>query len=936
MLLKFLLLTFFINFSYAKRQIPIGAIFHDDNSDSEIAFRYAIKRVNMYESGFELVPLIRHISASDSFKTERIVCEFLNESVVAIFGPGTSETSGIASSICNAVEIPHIIMHWEREKIGKSTTKSSPFTLNLFPDTDILSRAYAELLIDYTWKSYTIIYEDDDSLMRLKDILQIHDPQSSPVTVRQLGDGPDYRPLLKSIQTSGESHIILDVGLDKIITLLRQASEVKMMEEYQSYIIISLDTHTLDFEELKFMRANITAMRLIDPHSHDLMNAIHDWELGERQYQRVYRIAPEKVMTETGLYHDAVRLFAAAVRELDATEEIETEKIDCKDPAIWEHGKRIVEYMRLRTDNGITGRIIFNEEGKRTHFQLEITELSKDGFKKIGTWDPENQVSYTRSLDEAEAQVIEALQNKTFVVVSRIAAPFLDYRVAEEGELLEGNNRFQGYSLDLIDAISKVLHFNYRFELVPDGKYGSYNKDTKQWDGLVRHLLDRKADLAICDLTITYERRTAVDFTMPFMTLGISILFLKPVKQPPDLFSFLSPLSVDVWIYMFAAYLSVSVLLFVLARMAPDDWESSHPCNQEPEELENIWNMHNCIWLTMGSIMGQGCDILPKAISTRLVCGIWWFFALIMLASYTANLAAFLTMERMDATINSAEDLAKQSKIKYGAVKGGSTMKFFQESNFSTYQRMWAAMESARPSVFTNNNDEGRDRVLRGKRQYAYLMESTMLEYFTERYCELTQIGGLLDSKSYGIALPLNSPYRTAISGAVLKLQEDGKLSALKEKWWKGGKCQKQDSGGSDDAAELGIANVGGVFVVLGFGCLFALIVAILEFLWNVKKVAVEQKLTPWEALKAELLFAINIWIVTKPVHNRLSESESRKSTTRSPKSVSRYGSDAQSNKEKSEKSVNLNNGKEKSFTSRSLSHLNRIGKIFTCKNKSN
>lgn len=45
-----------------------------------------------------------------------------------------------------------------------------------------------------------------------------------------------------------------------------------MMEEYQSYIITSLDTHTLDFEELKFMRANITAMRLIDPLSYDLTN----------------------------------------------------------------------------------------------------------------------------------------------------------------------------------------------------------------------------------------------------------------------------------------------------------------------------------------------------------------------------------------------------------------------------------------------------------------------------------------------------------------------------------------------------------------------------------------------------------------------------------------------------------------------------------------
>jgi glutamate receptor, ionotropic, invertebrate len=121
----------------------------------------------------------------------------------------------------------------------------------------------------------------------------------------------------------------------------------------------------------------------------------------------------------------------------------------------------------------------------------------------------------------------------------------------------------------------------------------------------------------------------------------------------------------------------------------------------------------------------------------------WWFFALIMLASYTANLAAFLTMERMDATIDSADDLAKQNKIKYGAVKGGSTMKFFQDSNFSTYQRMWASMESTRPSVFTTSNDEGRERVTKGNRQYAFLMESTSLEYMTERNCELTQIGQL-------------------------------------------------------------------------------------------------------------------------------------------------------------------------------------------------
>jgi len=69
-----------------------------------------------------------------------------------------------------------------------------------------------------------------------------------------------------------------------------------------------------------------------------------------------------------------------------------------------------------------------------------------------------------------------------------------------------------------------------------------------------------------------------------------------------------------------------------------------------------------------------------RAVSTRMVAGMWWFFTLIMISSYTANLAAFLTVERMDSPIESAEDLAKQTKIKYGALRGGSTAAFFRVS----------------------------------------------------------------------------------------------------------------------------------------------------------------------------------------------------------------------------------------------------------------
>jgi len=61
-------------------------------------------------------------------------------------------------------------------------------------------------------------------------------------------------------------------------------------------------------------------------------------------------------------------------------------------------------------------------------------------------------------------------------------------------------------------------------------------------------------------------------------------------------------------------------------------------------------------------------------------------------------------------------------------------------------------MSSAKPSVFVNSTKEGIDKVAEG--DYAYLLESTMNEYITQRDCTLMQVGGLLDSKGYGIGTP--------------------------------------------------------------------------------------------------------------------------------------------------------------------------------------
>ena len=83
-------------------------------------------------------------------------------------------------------------------------------------------------------------------------------------------------------------------------------------------------------------------------------------------------------------------------------------------------------------------------------------------------------------------------------------------------------------------------------------------------------------------------------------------------------------------------------------------------------------------------------------------------------------------------------------------------------------------MESKEPSVFVPTYKEGVERVLGGN--FAFLCESSMLDWLVQRDCNLTQIGGLVDNKGYGIATPKGSRWRDEISQAILYLQEKSSI----------------------------------------------------------------------------------------------------------------------------------------------------------------
>ena len=405
--------------------------------------------------------------------------------------------------------------------------------------------------------------------------------------------------------------------------------------------------------------------------------------------------------------------------------------------------------------------------------------------------------------------------------------------------------------------------------------------------------------MAIAPLTITAQREKVIDFSKPFMSLGISIMVKRAFRTEKNVFSFLDPFSYEIWFCIMFSYVGVSCVLFIVTRFNVVEWheasmpeadggsrtpwdrfrkrqlesiaerdklkekkmatkivigdESTDDLDDETKEnirqvaeslkprekpLINDFSFPNALWFTLGAFMRQDVDISPRSVSGRIVGGAWWFFTLIIISSYTANLAAFLTVQRMSSPVESAEDLAKQTDIKYGTLRRGSTAEFFYSSKYSVYQRMWAFMASSEPSVFVDSIEDGIERVRNSHGKYAFLLESHMNEYVNNREpCDTMKVGINLDSKGYGIATAKGSSLKEVLNLAVLELRERGVLQSLEKKWWiDQGQCDNADNMKEQSQNALTLPKVAGVFYILITGLALALGLSLCEFFHKAKQ----------------------------------------------------------------------------------------------------
>ncbi|XP_053947507.1 glutamate receptor ionotropic, kainate 2-like [Anastrepha ludens] len=808
-------------------EIPIGIISDHNAEKLHKTFEYAITIANT-GLGIPVIGKSEETNFGDSVQGYAQLCKFMQAGIGAIFGPSSRQTSSHLLTICDAKDVLYVYPHMSEHLEG----------FNLYPHPLDLARLLHDLIDIFEWTRFIFLYESSDYLSILNGLMSFYASDGPVINVLRydLKLNGNYKAVLRRVRKSEDGQIVVVGSTSSVADLLRQAQQVGIINNKYSYIIGNLDFHTFDLEEYKYSEANITGIRMFSQNQLVVRNLIS--ELGYNGYENDQIDNGSCPITlEMAMTYDAVQVFAETTKNLV----YRPQPLNCSDRSneVQRDGSTFRNYMRSINirENTITGPIYF-EGNIRKGYILDVVELQPTGIVKIGTWDERNNLTLLRPppIDLSSEGDANSLVNKTFRVL--ISVPNKPYAsMVESHKKLIGNNQYEGYGIDLIKELAAKLGFHYIF-MNGGSDYGSFNKTTNVTTGMMKEINEGRAELAITDLTITSEREEIIDFSIPFMNLGIAILYIKPQKAPPELFSFMDPFSDEVWIYLGLVYIGISFCFFILGRLSPTEWDNPYPCIEEPEELENQFTLNNSFWFTTGAFLQQGSEIAPKSLSTRTLASIWWFFTLIILSSYTANLAAFLTVENPSGLINNVEDLANnEGGVEYGAKLTGSTRNFFATSEHEVYKKMNEYM-TQHPHLLFKTNQEGVEHVKSGS-LYAFLMESTSIEYNIVRECNLMKIGDTLDEKGYGIAMVKNWPYRDKFNNALLELQEQGALARLKKKWWNevgAGVCNKKTGNGNAEA--LNLNNLGGVFLVLGVGSGLSLVYGIVMWCIHIARKA--------------------------------------------------------------------------------------------------
>ncbi|XP_064637825.1 glutamate receptor ionotropic, kainate 2-like isoform X1 [Lineus longissimus] len=752
-------------------------------------------------TGFSVDVVSLPVSQGTNFEQLKKAHKLIESSAVnAIFGPVDPPLLSAAAEY----NLPYI----SSEVTQSELHRDGNLLINLLPDVRAIVQVVNRISQVYKWENVAVIYDSEAGISLIETLVQRQDISVRAWKMNTTFQIEDIRRDLLDIRKAVLRVVIVVCEPNLTQSILGEALRFSMLSQRFFWLLPSLNPYHVDLSGIKNTGVQLAMFRSLRESSASKDQTI-----------------PKRKLLHWALASDSVKLLLNEFKKIG-------NGADCSTPDL-------VAGLKNADVEGDLGRITFHKDGTRATYQLDIMALTPDGLVQVGTWNSSTEEPYRliikrvedwRNLTDIEFDL--PFGKKLLKVVTIIEPPFV--KLKDNSANRTGNDRFEGYCIDLLENIAAIHGFEYEIYLVPDGKFGAEQEKDGMWDGVIGELMTNRADMAVASLTINVQREQAVDFSKPFMNLGISILMKKPETEP-SFFQFTEPLSVVVWVLVFVAFFVVSVVLFILDKICP------------AQDVNVRFDMKESLWFSYGALVQAGTETLPRTLCGRILTSSWWFFSLILISSYTANLAAFLTVSKINSPIKGVTDLVGQTKVNYGTVTNSQVMMFFKNSKIETFEKMWAVMGLMKENM-VESSEEGIARVVNSTADYAFLWDSPVVKFQTTLKCDLMEVGHPFDSKGYGIGVPPGAPYRDHLTMAILKLNEEGVLQSLEDKWWRDSKCPDDSSSTASDHKELTLEMVAGVFFLLVAGVVVSVIVCFIEWWWRKRR----SKMKPKKARKAE------------------------------------------------------------------------------------
>ncbi|NXJ95657.1 NMDZ1 protein, partial [Corythaixoides concolor] len=610
------------------------------------------------------------------------------------------------------------------------------------------------------------------------------------------------------------------------------------------------------------------------------------WLVGEREISgNALRYAPDGVIglqlingkNESAHISDAVAVVAQAVHDLFEKENITDPPRGCVgNTNIWKTGplfKRVL--MSSKYSEGVTGRVEFNEDGDRKFANYSIMNLQNRKLVQVGIYNGSHVLTNDRKIiwPGGETEKPQGYQMSTKLKIVTIhQEPFVyvkptqaDGTCREEftingdpvkkvfctgpNETIPGRPTVAlccyGFCIDLLIRLAGVMNFTYEVHLVADGKFGTQervnNSNKKEWNGMMGELLSGQADMIVAPLTINNERAQYIEFSKPFKYQGLTILVKKEIPRS-TLDSFMQPFQSTLWLLVGLSVHVVAVMLYLLDRFSPF---GRFKVNSEEEE-EDALTLSSAMWFSWGVLLNSGIgEGAPRSFSARILGMVWAGFAMIIVASYTANLAAFLVLDRPEERITGINDPRLRNpsdKFIYATVKQSSVDIYFRRQvELSTMYRHMEKhnYESAAEAI----------QAVRDNKLHAFIWDSAVLEFEASQKCDLVTTGELFFRSGFGIGMRKDSPWKQNVSLAILKSHENGFMEDLDKTWVRYQECDSR----SNAPATLTFENMAGVFMLVAGGIVAGIFLIFIEIAYKRHKDARRKQM--------QLAFAaVNVW----------------------------------------------------------------------------